>query len=370
MKFQILQENLEKAVGITSRFVSTRTQLPILGNILIAARKNRVCFSSTNLEISASVEVGAKIEECGEVSVPARILSELVSNLPRDTVTLTAEKEKLKVSVPSFTSNVLGMNPSDFPKISGPSDKKKKVILSQKNFANSLSQVLFSTSTDETRPILTGVLFIFDGDSLSLVSTDGFRLSKKTLSVGRGGEKKRIVVPKGVLAEISRNAPEDSDVFFSLHEEEKLVFFEIGDTLLTSRILEGEYPDFEKIIPKNPTTRILADKEEVLRAVKLASIFARESANIVKIKFLESEIVFLAESGSAGSQETKVEAKIDTEEKNFEIAFNYRFLEEFLHSVSGEEIKTEFSGASSPGIFTDPKDSSYLHLIMPVKIQT
>jgi DNA polymerase-3 subunit beta len=373
MKFQILQENLERAVGITSRFVSTRTQLPILGNILIATQKNRVCFSSTNLEISASVEVGAKIEEGGEVSVPARVFSELVSNLPKDTITLAAEKESLKVLAPGFNSTILGMNPSDFPKVSGFLGKKKKITLSQKDFAESLSRVLFSTSMDETRPILTGVLFIFEGKHLSLVSTDGFRLSRKTFSIKTGEEKRRVTVPKGVLSEISRAASEDRDVLFSLHEEEKLVFFEADDTLLTSRVLEGEYPDFEKIIPKNSTTKILLDKEEMLRAVKLASIFARESANIVKIKLLEDAVVFLAESGSAGSQETKIDAKIEIYSgglaEPFEIAFNYRFLEEFLHSVSGEEIKMEFSGVSSPGVFTDPKDSSYLHLIMPVKIQ-
>jgi DNA polymerase-3 subunit beta len=151
--------------------------------------------------------------------------------------------------------------------------------------------------------------------------------------------------------------------------KEKQVIFGIGDTVLTSRLLEGEYPDFAKIIPKSSSIKVLLDKEEFVRAVKLASIFARESANIVKIKVLKDSVNVSAESSAAGSQETKVDAKVESGEKDFEISFNYRFVEEFLHSVGGEEVKMEFSSVSAPGVFTDTSDSSYLHLIMPVKVQ-
>ena len=370
MKLQILQENLEKAVSLTSRFASSRAQLPILGNILLSTKKSKIYISSTNLEISASVSVGAKIEEEGEISVPAKVISELVANLPKETVTLSAEKEQLKVSVSGFASTVLGMNSADFPKIPNAVDKERSISFSQAEIIKALGQVLFATSTDETRPILTGVLFLFGKNSLSLVATDGFRLSRKNLSLKT--EKittDSVVIPKGVLSELSRTASEDEEILFGVQEKEKQVIFGIGDTVLTSRLLEGEYPDFEKIIPKSSTTKVLLDKEEFIRAVKLASIFARESANIVKIRVLKDIINVSAESGTAGSQETRVDAKIESSEKDFEIAFNYRFIEEFLHSVSGEEVKMEFSSVSAPGVFTDTSDSSYLHLIMPVKVQ-
>jgi DNA polymerase-3 subunit beta len=369
MKLQILQENLEKAVSTTSRFASTRAQLPVLGNILISTRKSKIYISSTNLEISASVQVGAKIEEEGEVSVPAKVISELISNLPKETVSLSAEKEQLKVSVSGFSSTVLGMNSSDFPKIPNTIDKDKSISFSQDEFVKSLGQVVFATSSDETRPILTGVLFLFEKNTLSLVATDGFRLSRKTFSLKTVKGVDSVVIPKGVLGELSRTFSEDGEILFNVQEKEKQVIFGIGDTILTSRLLEGEYPDFEKIIPKSSTIKVLVDKEEFMRAVKLASIFARESANIVKIKILKDSINVSAESSAAGSQETKVDAKIESSEKDFEIAFNYRFVEEFLHSVSGEEVKMEFSGVSSPGVFTDTSNSSYLHLIMPVKVQ-
>ncbi|MCX6704153.1 MAG: DNA polymerase III subunit beta [Candidatus Woesebacteria bacterium] len=155
MKLQILQENLEKAVSTTSRFASTRAQLPILGNILISTRKSKIYVSSTNLEISASVQAGAKIEEEGEISVPAKVISELIANLPKETVNLSAEKEQLKVSVSGFASTILGMNSADFPKIPNSVDKEKSIAISQNEFVKALSQVVFATSTDETRPILT-----------------------------------------------------------------------------------------------------------------------------------------------------------------------------------------------------------------------
>ena len=373
MKLQILQENLEKAVTTTSRFASTRAQLPILGNILLTTKKSKVYFSSTNLEISASVKVGAKIEEEGEVSIPAKVVSELVANLPHETITLSAEKEQLKVSTSGFSSTILGMNSSDFPKIPNSIDKEKAMSFSQEGLVKALAQVLFATSTDETRPVLTGVLFQFKKNTLSLVATDGFRLSRKNLTI-KTEEKipEDVVIPKTVLGELSRTISDDENVLLGVQDKEKQVIFGVGDTILSSRLLEGEYPDFEKIIPKELPIKVLVDKEELMRAVKLASIFARESANIVKIKVLKDSVKVSAESGSAGSQETEVDAKVEGSgvgQKDFEIAFNYKFVEDFIHSVVGEEIKMEFSGVSTAAVFTDSTDESYLHLIMPVKIQ-
>lgn len=370
MKLQVLQENLEKAVGITTRFASTKAQLPILGNILLSTRKSKIYISSTNLEISACVQIGAKVESEGEISIPAKVMADLISNLPKETIDLESEKEQLKISTSGFSSNVLGMNSTDFPKIPSSVNEKKAIIFSRKEITESLNKVTFSTSTDETRPILTGVLFILDNSSLSLVATDGFRLSKKVIPLkDYKGDKKTVVIPKGVLSEIGRGVFEADDILFDLEETDKQVIFGLGDTVLTSRLLEGEYPDFEKIIPKGSNIKITLDKEELLRAVKLASIFARESANVIKIKALKDSIKVFAESGAAGSQETRVDAKIEKEESgDFEIAFNFRFLEDFLHSLIGEEISMEFTNSTAAGVFRDTTDLNYLHLIMPVKI--
>lgn len=369
MKVQILQENLERAINIATRFASTKAQLPILANILISTRKSKILISSTNLEISASVQVGAKVEEEGEISIPAKIISELSSNLPKETIDLQSDKEQLKISTSGFNSTVLGMNSTDFPKIPSILNSSNMIVVSRDLLANSLGKVIFSTSTDETRPILTGVLFIIKDKQLFLVATDGFRLSRKSIVLENfKGEAKSVVIPKGILNEISRGVFETDTIAFDLEESEKQVLFELGDTVFTSRLLEGEYPDFEKIIPKESSVKVLLDKEEFLRAVKLASIFAKEAANVVKLKILKDSIKVFAESGQSGSQEMKVDAKVEkTAGGEFEIAFNFHYLEDFLHSVAGEELSMEFINSTSAGVFKDTGDANYLHLIMPVK---
>jgi len=370
MKLQVLQENLERAVGIATRFSSSRAQLPILGNILFSTRKSKIYISSTNLEISASVQIGAKVEKEGEISIPSKVVADLITNFPKETINLESEKEQLKISANGFSSTILGIDSTDFPKVPSSVDNKNSITFSKKEITESLGKVSFATSVDETRPILTGVLFILAKNSLSLVATDGFRLSKKTFSInGLKGTSKTVVIPKGILTEIGRGSFSTDELLFDLQEKDKQVVFGLDNTVLTSRLLEGEYPDFEKIIPKTSNTKILLDKEEFLRAVKLASIFARESANVVKIKVLKDSVKVYAESGQAGKQETKVDAKIEkNSNEDFEVAFNYRYLEEFLHSVTGEEISLEFLNPTSAGVFKDTSDTNYLHLIMPVKI--
>jgi DNA polymerase-3 subunit beta len=215
---------------------------------------------------------------------------------------------------------------------------------------------------------------ILDKNQLILVATDGFRLSKKKIKIGTQKNElpvQKIVIPKGILGELGRSLEEATEVQLEIQEKEKQVIFGFSDTVLSSRLLEGEYPDFEKIIPKSSLITVRTDKEELLRAVKLASIFAREAANIIKLRLSKDEVKVFAESSSSGSQEMKVEAKIDgSPSSDFEISFNYRFLEEFLHSVSGEEVKMEFTTIDKAGVFTDSSDPDYLHLIMPVRVQT
>ena len=367
MKLKVLQENLSKALINASRFTTSKAQLPILGNIKLVTKKTKIIISSTNLEVSTSISVGAQIENEGEIAVPAKVITEIISNLQPGTISLDAEKEQLKVSSTGFSSMVSGMNTSDFPSIPQKVNEKESTTLPQKDFTDGLSQVIFSTSIDETRPILTGVLMIFKDSELILVGTDGFRLSQKKISLKEKIKNQIIVLPKTVLSEITKMNSEDGQLLLEYKKDENQVILGVDDTVLSTRVLEGEFPDYEKIIPKSSNIKVNLDKEELLRAVKLASVFARDSANIVKIKVNKDSVEISAESQSAGSQKTKIDAKVEGE--SLEIAFNYRFLEEFIHSVKEEEIQMKFSNSNAPGIFTDPKDSNYLHLIMPVKIQ-
>jgi DNA polymerase-3 subunit beta len=368
MDLEVLQENLNKALSITSRFVSSRAQLPVLANILLKAEKTKLIVSSTNLETSASISLGAKIKEDGELTIPAKNLFEIVSNLTTGAINLSSEKESLKISGPGFTGRVSGMNASDFPKIPQTIKKEESIDLSKTEFLSALPQVSFAASLDEGRPVLTGILFILSKKSLSLVATDGFRLSKTIISLEKTGKEIKTVIPKNILLEVARTGEGNESVFLDVKEKEKQVVFGLDNLILSSRVLEGEFPDFEKIIPKGSSVKVRVDKEDLLRAVKLSSVFARDSANIVKIKILKDSIKLSAESSQVGNQETVIDAKVEGE--SMEISFNYKFLEDFLRAVVGEEVVMEFNNAASPGVFTDPKDINFLHLIMPVKIQS
>jgi len=367
MDLEVLQENLSKALSITSRFVASRAQLPVLANILLSASKTKLTLSATNLETSASISLGSKIKEDGELTIPAKNFFEIVSNLTQGNIHLVSEKENLKITGSGFSGRISGMNSSDFPKVPQTIKKDESIDLYETEFLSALPQVSFAASSDETRPILTGIYFILSKKSLSLVATDGFRLSRKIINMEGSSKEIKIVIPKNILLEVARVGEENESVLLTIKEKEKQVVFGLDNLILSSRVLEGEFPDFEKIIPKGSSVKVRVDKEELLRAVKLASVFARDSANIVKIKIMKDSIKLTAESSQVGNQETIVDAKIEGEP--VEISFNYKFLEDFLRVVKGEEVLMEFNNASSPGVFLDPKDANFLHLIMPVKIQ-
>ncbi len=367
MDLEVLQENLSKALLITSRFVASRAQLPVLSNILLKGDKTKLTLSATNLETSASISLGAKIKEAGELTIPAKNFFEIVSNLTSGTIHLVSEKESLKITGSGFTGRISGMNASDFPKVPQTLKKEESIDLSKTEFLKALPQVSFAVSADEARPILTGILFILGKKNMSLVATDGFRLSRKTIPLEGISKEIKTVIPKNILLEVLREGGESENLLLEIKGKEKQVVFGLGNLILSSRVLEGEFPDYEKIIPKSSGVKVRTDKEELLRAVKLSSVFARDSANIVKIKIMKDSIKLSAESSQVGNQETIIDAKAEGE--LIEISFNYKFLEDFLRVVVGEEVLMEFNNASSPGVFTDPKDPNFLHLIMPVKVQ-
>lgn len=368
MQLEVLQENFSKALTTASRFTSARAQLPVLGNILLSGNKNSLSVSATNLEISISINLGAKIKKEGEVTVPSRVVTDVVNNLAKGPLTLKEDKEHLEIKAENFSSTISGMNASDFPSIPQ-TVGRNATKFDAEVLKDTLSKVIYSASVDETRPILTGILLVVKKGEIIFVATDGFRLSQKRIKVKSPLKTQNIILPKNALSELVRMI-EDNEVSFSLKEKENQAVFSFDNTVLATRTLEGEFPDFEKIIPKKSACKAFVDKEELLRSVKLASVFARESSNTVKISLLKDKISIAAESQQVGQQKNEIDAKVEGSlSKDFEIAFNYRFLEEFLNSVEGEEVSMSFSNADSPGIFKDTNDKDFLHLIMPVRLQ-
>lgn len=369
MQFKVLQEDFSKCLNTALRFTSTKIQLPVLANILLKTEKGKLIIKATNLETSISLSIGAKVEKEGEITVPAKVMAEIVSNLGMGQIDFEVDHEKLKIVTSRFKSVVTGMNSSDFPKVA---DKipSEALEISSLVLSDALSDTLFSVSGDESRPVLTGVLMLLNKEEVVFVGTDGFRLSQKKIDFKGVNEVEHLILPKNAISEVVRLSAGVDTVGFFYNKTDNLAIFAFANTVLTTRIIEGEFPDFEKIIPKTSKITIRIDKEEMVQAVKLASVFAKDAANVIKMKVLKDSVIILAESSKSGVQEMKIDAKVEGEAGDESIiAFNYRFLEEFLNTVKNEEIVIKFSDPNSPVIFLDPSDKDFLHIIMPVRLQ-
>lgn len=372
MKLSCLQENLNKGLTIVSRVITSKTQLPILGNILVTAEDNRLKLSVTNLEMGISFWLGAKIEEEGALAIPARIFTEMVSSLPPEKIDLQSEGGLLSVSCPGCKASLNSLSADEFPPLLAPS-KKTKITLPLSLFIEAVSHVALAVAQDEGRPALTGVSWTSDQKTFILAATDGYRLSVRKIPGPAGAFGEGVIVPARALIEAAhiaqerekRKEKEEIAIFFS--SSEKQICFSFEDVEITSRLIEGEFPEFARIIPSGFTTRAILDKEALLRATRTAAIFARDSANIVRWKVGEGKLILSANSPQVGENVSEIGVK--TEGEGGEIAFNFRFLLDFLGAVKSEEIIFEMSGPLNPGVFKLAGDDSLLHIIMPVRVQ-
>jgi DNA polymerase III subunit beta len=373
MKLIVSRKTLLNSLSTSSHFTTQKVQLPILANVLLKASNNKLSISATNLEMSFLSLIAAKSEQEGEITVPSKIFYEVVSNLNSENIEINVDKETLEVKNEKFSSKILGINASDFPQVPG-SLSKNALKIEAGLLPESLSKVMYAVSSDESRPLLTGVLFLFNNDKLSLVATDGFRLSKVECTIKGSGKEFRVIIPKGILVELSKPA-KNEEILFEYNSNDKQVVFQIGDMVISSRVIEGDFPDYEKIIPSNSRLKLSVDREDLMQGVKLASVFARSSSNVANFTIKEDSFKITAESASSGSQENFVDAKIEPDDKDvfagsngFTIAFNCGFVEDYLNSIDKGSVDIGFNDANSPGVFLNSEDKNLLHLIMPVKI--
>ncbi|MBI4062656.1 DNA polymerase III subunit beta [Candidatus Gottesmanbacteria bacterium] len=368
MKVTILQENLIKALTAVSRIIPMHPSLPILQNILFQTKDERIMLFGTSLDTGIVYWCDGKTEEEGIVCVPAKVLSEFVATLPAQTVTLEDKKEGLVVSCAGFSATIATNPATEFPPV--PIVGKTAFInIKAQDFSRLLGYVLFAAATDEARPILSGVRFTSGGDEVVVVATDGYRLSRKKMKT-KLPKDLDVIIPGRALSEIARLASglgEDGEVGFALTQDGQILFH-VGEAEVFTRRIDGEYPPVEKIIPKNWTTRATIDREALAQAVKSAAIFARDNANIVRVSIQKDAVVVSANAPSVGENKVDVEARIEGEEG--EIAFNSRFLLEYFSAVSSDQIAFEMTGSLNPGAFRPVGDDSYLHIIMPVRVQT
>ena len=366
MNVSILQENLLRVLTRTGRIVSPKAQLPIMQNILLLAEGSRFSVTATSLEITEVAAAPAKVEKDGGICVSSRLLTDLVVSLPQETVQMVAKEGSLHVRSRGVNATIPGVPAGEFPP-TAPAPKKAGMKLEKQALLAALSGVLFAAATDEGRPLLTGIKLVKKDGGVTVAATDGYRLSLKHLTIAAPGDLD-IVVPARALAEVVKVSGEEKDAAHidMVQSEAGQLIFMVGESEIHTRAIAGEYPNIEKIIPKTHNTRVLVDAGSLTRAVKSAAVFARDNANILRLHIENQLLVVSANTPQVGENHVEVEAKIDGE--GGDIAFNSRFLLEFLNGFVGDEVLFEMTGSLNPGVFKMPKDESYRHIIMPVRV--
>jgi DNA polymerase III subunit beta len=375
MKVSCLQENLARGLGIVARAVSPRSTLPVLGNVLVATDNGRLRLSATNLELGITCWIGAKIEEEGSTTVPSRTFVDLVNTLPNDRVEmdLTVRTQTLNVRCGAFNNDIKCIDAQEFPPLP-PNDLEEGMALNVEDLREMIQQVVFAASSDDARPVLTGVLADISGGELTLAAADGFRLSVRTahLSSPELGPL-QAVIPSRALGELARVISDGEEtVQMILPPNRGQVIFRAKNIELVSQLIDGSFPDYRGIIPNGFSTRSVLPTASFLKACKAAQIFAREAANSARLRITPGSelepgtLEVSATSAETGSNETIVDATIEGEA--VEIAFNVRFLVEVLSVMDTPNVALETSTPSSPGVIRPVGREDFLHVVMPMHL--
>jgi DNA polymerase III subunit beta len=376
MKVTVLQENLARGLSTVSRAVSPRSTLPVLSNILIATDEGRLRLSATNLELGITCWIPARIDENGSTTVPSRTFSDLVSAMPNDQVQLTLDMKTQNLHVKGGTSNndIKCIDAQEFPPLPTP-EMQDAVQLNVADFKEMIHQVAFAASTDEARPVLMGVLMNVEKDKVTMAAADGFRLSVRKAQLSNGVKNPiNVIIPARALNELARVASDGEEpIYMVIPKNRGQVLFRVKDVEVVSQLIEGTFPDYHQIIPRNHKSRTLISTAALLKACKQAEIFAREGSNVARLDIKQangemqpSEVEISATSEETGKNETIVEATVDG--SSVLIAFNVKFLREALEVIRTPNVALETSAANAPGVIRPVGDEDFLHVIMPMHL--
>lgn len=376
MKLSCLQENLNRGLGIVGRAVATRTTLPITNNVLLATDQSRLKLVATNLEMAISYWTGAKIEEEGTVTVPARLLTEFVNSLPNDRIDiiLPSKSKTLGLKCARFEARISGIDAKDFPPIPKV-DEGITTRVEVEALRQAISQVAFAAATEESRPVLTGVDAQFDKDLLTLAAADGFRLAVYKLPLTAPvSARTEVIIPARTLAELNRLIGDSEEtVDITVNAGKGQILFRLKDIELVSQLIQGSFPQYSQLIPANFTSRVVVDVAEFLRATKTASIFARDGSGIVRLLVTPGEgqtagkLVISARSEEIGEDVGEIDAVVEGAEAK--IAFNGKYLTDVLSVLRESQVALETTSPSSPGVLRPVGVDNYVHVVMPMFVQ-
>ncbi|MDD4876173.1 MAG: DNA polymerase III subunit beta [Dehalococcoidales bacterium] len=376
MRLSCLQENLNQALNVVGRAVASRTTLPITNNVLLAAEQSRLKLVATNLEMAISCWIGAKVEEEGTITAPARLLSEFVNSLPSDKVdiNLSPRTKTLGLKCARFEARISGVDAKDFPPIpeikDGITTKVEVEALRQ-----GISQVVFAAASEDSRPVLTGIYAEFEGDLLTLAAADGFRLAVYKLPlISPVNQKIEVVIPARTLVELNRlMANQEEPVEITINPDKSQALFRFKNIQLVSQLVQGTFPQYAQLIPQSYNTRIVVDITQLLRATKTAFIFASDGGGIVRFvttpgqELKPGKITVSARSEEIGDDSGEIDAIVDGEEAK--IAFNGKYLIDVLSVLRETQVALETTNPSSPGVIRPVGVDNYLHVIMPMFVQ-
>ncbi len=362
MKLQVTQEHLNQALASVSRVANSRNTLPILANVLIKTVNNRLSLSATNLDIAIVHYIGAKISEEGAITVPARLMQDFVSSLPSGVIDLELTDTKLIVKTDQYNSVVNGIMADDFPVMPTISQASSWIMTAQE-LKKGLQQVVFAASSDETRQVLTGVYIHTNNGKLYIAATDSYRLAEK--EIGSSKDKVSILVPATAMQDLLRILG-DFNGEVTVNHDGQQVLFRVGDVELTARLVEGQYPDYQKLIPSDFASSITLKRLNLVNVTKVSSLFARESAGSVTIELDEktNNLSIRSVASQIGENTATANGKVSG---GGSITINSRYLLDVLQILTGEEVFFGFNGKLEPTIIKDPKDNTYKHIIMPLK---
>lgn len=375
MKVSVLQENLAHGLGIVSRAVSPRSTLPVLGNVLVATDEGRLRLSATNLDLTITCWIGAKIEEEGSTTVPARTFTELINTLADKQVNmnLNVRTQTLNVLCGASNTNLKCIDAQEFPPLPVP-DLESGIQLNVADLKEMIQQVAFAASTDDARPILNGVQVNVNDNAITLSAADGFRLSIRKAELSSSAQRAfSAVIPARALIELARISSDgDQMITMVMPPGRGQVIFHMKDAELVSQLIEGTFPDLEQLIPRSYKTRAVLSTSSFLKACKQAEIFAREGSHIARVNIMDGaelepgQVEISGQSEETGNNQTVIDATIEGLPQL--IAFNVRFLREVLDVVKTPNVAIETTSDTSPGVIKPVGEENFLHVIMPMHL--
>ncbi len=368
MKLVCSQADLERAVTIVSKAITPNTTLPVLNNILLKAEDKKLHFSATNLEVAIQYFIPADVKSEGSITVPAKLLSSYVNLLKDEKLEIELKDgDTVEITSPSSNTKMKGINANEFPVI--PKVEKENTFkVPTKELETAISQTVFAASSNTSRPVLSGVLFDVKKDKVKVVATDSYRLAEKTITLKEATDVEiECIVPAKTVMELGKILSRETGENVELSVSKNQILFVAGDVKLMSRLIEGKFPPYEKVVPKETKTKVEVLDEALANVVRRVSLFARENNNSIKIAATnDGKLTVSTDETRVG--EEKAELDISMSGENNKIALNAQYLLDVLNYIQSDKIQMEIEDKLSPAVVRPVKEKDYVYIIMPLKV--